>query len=1154
MTRTTLLALTKPLVSLFATLTVVAVLNFSAHGAEPTRKGLDYFEAKIRPMLVTHCYQCHSAGAAAKKNLKAELYLDTREGALKGGESGPAVVPGKPAESLLLKALKHDGFEMPPKGKLPDELITHFEKWITMGAPDPREGSNGPVTSGVDIAAGKKHWAFQPLKEVAVPQAKDTAWVRNSIDQFIRSRQEAAGVLPNQSADPLTLVRRAYFDLTGLPPTPAQIDEFLKLAKQDLNAAYGKLVDQLLSSERFGERWARHWLDLVRFAESNGYAFDKDRGNAFRYRDFVIRAINEDMPYNEFVRWQVAGDLLANPNPQTAAEAADAIEKLAATGFLVAGPFTTQQTQKERERSRYEQLDDVINTLGTSMLGLTIGCCRCHNHKYDPLPQYDYYRFASCFAEVGFSDTGINMQPAEFKKTKAAFDAVHNPLVATLTKFEKEELPGRFDQWFNNRPADQPSVPGTLKLENWRHVGPFSAADQTAAYNEKFPPEEKVDLAATYLDGKLKWVEKPGWVDGTVHNTLTGDNSANYLFRIVESPEQQQLALSLGSDDAIKVWVNGKEVLGKNVGGAATADQYSANVTFNKGKNEVLLKIVNGGGPSGFYFSTGAAGTPIALPAMSDWQQVGPFAAKDLNVAFNTAFAPESGVNLTKTYEGDKLKWTAQPQWKDDVAHNDKLQGTNCANYLYRTIDAEQPTDVALSLGSDDAIKVWLNGNEVLAKKVTRNNAAANQEKLNIKVPAGRSELLIKIVNGAKTSGYYFGATAVLPPKDVVAFLKLDPAKLNAGQKQKIVNWFKGFDGDWIKYSKQVTASKTKEPKPQMTTAYAAKTRGSSYQFGGDTFKVYHLRRGNADNKTEEAKPGVLQVLVSTEQKTTKWFAESEEKKTPPRVALADWLSDTNDGAGHLLARVIVNRVWSHHFGRGLVATPSDFGTRGDRPSHPDLLDWLAQELIRNNWKLKPIHKLIMNSSTYMQANGNSETGLQKDPDNLLIWRRNSRRLEAEAIRDSLIAISGELDTTLYGKGTLDQNTKRRSVYFTVKRSQLIPLLQLFGAPDTMQGIASRQESTVAPQALAMMNSAFVRGIATKLAQRVKPNAETTIEQAIDDAYRAAFSRPARDEEITRLVEFVKQQTERRGAGGEALALRDACHLLLCANEFLYVD
>ncbi|MFT7643543.1 MAG: hypothetical protein ACI9G1_005309, partial [Pirellulaceae bacterium] len=176
MTQTTLLALTKPLVSLFATLTVVAVLNFSAHGAEPTRKGLDYFEAKIRPMLVTHCYQCHSAGAAAKKNLKAELYLDTREGALKGGESGPAVVPGKPAESLLLKALKHDGFEMPPKGKLPDELITHFEKWITMGAPDPREGSNGPVTSGVDIAAGKKHWAFQPLKEVAVPQAKDTAW------------------------------------------------------------------------------------------------------------------------------------------------------------------------------------------------------------------------------------------------------------------------------------------------------------------------------------------------------------------------------------------------------------------------------------------------------------------------------------------------------------------------------------------------------------------------------------------------------------------------------------------------------------------------------------------------------------------------------------------------------------------------------------------------------------------------------------------------------------------------------------------------------------------------------------------------------------------------------------------------------------------
>ncbi|MFT7639982.1 MAG: hypothetical protein ACI9G1_001720, partial [Pirellulaceae bacterium] len=819
MKRTALSLLIMPLAALLSG----ALIFASASAAEPTRQGLDYFEAKIRPMLVTHCYECHSAGAAAKKKLKAELFLDTRDGVLKGGESGPAVVPGKPAESLLIHALKHDDLKMPPKGKLPDELIAHFEKWVEMGAPDPREGSNGPVTSGVDIAAGKKHWSFQPLTEPIVPTAKDNAWVRTPIDQFIRARQEAAAVQPNQVADALTLVRRVYFDLTGLPPTPAQIDQFLAAAKLDLNSAYGELTNQLLSSERFGERWARHWLDLVRFAESNGYAFDQDRANAYRYRDFVIRAINEDMPYDEFVRWQIAGDLLANSNPQSPAEAADAIEKIAATGFLVAGPFTTQQTQKERERSRYEQLDDVINTLGTSLLGLTVGCCRCHNHKYDPLPQYDYYRFASCFAEVGFSDTGINMQPQEFKAAKDAYDIVHSPLVADVATFEKEQLPGRLNDWLSKRPLEEPAAPGQLKLENWRHVGPFPAADANTAFNEKFPPEVKIDLAANYLDGKLKWVEKPEWVDATVHNTLTGDNSANYLYRVVESPEQQQLALSLGCDDAIKVWVNGKEVLSQNVAGAAGADQHSANATFKKGKNEVLLKIVNGSGPSGFYFSTGAASTPVVIPELSDWQHIGPFAAKDLNIAFDTAFGPEAGVDLAQTYEEGKLKWTAQPEWKDGQAHNDKLQGTNCANYLSRTIDAEQPTELALSLGSDDAIKVWFNGVEILAKKVTRNNAAADQEKIKIKVPIGRSELLVKIVNGDSTSGYYFQVSAVLPPKDVVGFLKIEPAKLNDGQKTKISDWFKTFDRDWVNLNKKVVDHQVSEPKPQMTIAYAAK-------------------------------------------------------------------------------------------------------------------------------------------------------------------------------------------------------------------------------------------------------------------------------------------------------------------------------------------
>jgi hypothetical protein len=380
--------------------------TFRVESAEPDRKGLDFFEAKIRPMLVTHCYECHSVGAAAKKNLKGALLLDSRDGSRKGGESGPAVVPGKPDESLLISALTHDSFKMPPKGKLPDELIAHFIKWIEMGAPDPRDGIAVVAASEVDLEAGRKHWAFQPLTQPSPPEVKDVNWGRTPADRFILARLEAAGVTPNGTGDSRTLIRRAYFDLIGLPPEPEAVAKFVVEFEHDPTVAYGRLIDELLASEHYGERWARHWLDITRFAESNGYAFDGDRPNAWHYRDFVIQALNSDMPYDEFVRLQIAGDLLTNINVQTTEEAKIAVNTTAATGFLVAGPYTTQQTQKERERSRYEQLDDIVSTLGTSLLGLTVGCSRCHSHKFDPLPQFDYYRLTSCFADVGFSDTG----------------------------------------------------------------------------------------------------------------------------------------------------------------------------------------------------------------------------------------------------------------------------------------------------------------------------------------------------------------------------------------------------------------------------------------------------------------------------------------------------------------------------------------------------------------------------------------------------------------------------------------------------------------------------------------------------------------------------------------------------------------------------
>ncbi|MDE0735716.1 MAG: DUF1549 and DUF1553 domain-containing protein, partial [Pirellulaceae bacterium] len=797
---------------------------------------------------------------------------------------------------------------------------------------------------------------------------------------------ESQGLVANSQASRATVIRRAYFDLWGLPPEPAVAKAFVE---DPSDAAYEQLVDRLLASPHYGERWARHWLDLSRFAESNGYAFDKDRPGAYHFRDFVIKALNLDMPYDRFVQLQIAGDQI---------DPADYMAQ-AATGFLAAGPFTSQQTQKERERSRYEQLDDVVGTIGTAMLGITVGCARCHDHKYDPLPTNDYYRFTACFAETGFQDYDHDADPAGTKAAREKFDAAHKPLVEARVKFEKEQLPGRLVQWTQ----DNKEVPQLQTLGTWHSIGPFAAADFKKAYSEAFAPEKEIDLKKVY--GELKWLPQPGWKDGQIHNTLTGTNSANYLHRTIEAPQKGPLEISLGRDDAIKVWLNGKSVLAKEVMGGVAADQDKVTLQLKAGRNDLLVKIVNAGGPSGFYFST-----KVSIPA------------------------------------------------------------------------------------------------------------------------------------------------------NIQAILDLAADKRNDKQRQDLLKWFSPRDPDWAKLNQAEQEHLKQQPKPNIMKVFAARKNGVTYNFGADTRKVYFLARGNSNTKLGLAPAGFLQVLSASGSELERWLTagstEESPVRQPPRVALSHWLTDHEQGAGQLLARVIVNRLWQHHLGRGLVATPSNFGSQGAAPTHPELLDYLATELIRGGWKLKPIHKLIMMSAVYRQAGQTNGVAVKKDPNNQLWWRRGAMRLEAEVIRDTLLAVSGSLDKTMFGKGSLDQTSPRRSIYLTVKRSNLIPLLQLFDAPDSIQGIGDRDVTTVPPQALAMMNSPVIRQLAEKFSKRLQAGPEITPENQVGEAYQLALSRQPTESEMEQMVEFIKSQASSYGATDAAMqrALADFCQLVLCLNEFMFVD
>ena len=902
-----------------------------------------------------------------------------------------------------------------------------------------REGARRPAARDRAVVSSedRKWWSFQPLAKVDPPPLEQNSRVMNPVDRFIMAKARAKGLQLAPRADPRTLLRRVHLDLTGLPPSPEEIDRFLSDRSVD---AWPRVLERLLASPHYGERWARHWLDVARFAESSGFEHDYDREGAFHYRDFVIKALNMDLPFDQFVRWQIAGDEFDPDNALV----------LSATGFLGAGVFPTQITANEVERTRYDALDDMLATTGSAFLGLTIGCARCHDHKYDPIPNRDYYRLLSSFTTTVRSVIDLDLDPEKTRRQQEKWEAERLPLAQAISRQEKLLKP-RFDLWLAGE----------------------STRDASTAIWSVLEPTDLISKAGA----KFKALD-----DGSLLAEGKNGDDDDYTFTA---------PITLRRITALRLDALAHASLPK--GGPGRADN------GNIGLSRIWIFAV----PSG-----GGATTEVKIAtAQADFEQ------NQANLAISGAL---DDVRTTG--------WAIDPQVGKDHA----------AVFTFA-----KPLE-------------FTNGGRLTVKL---------EFHLNTKHNLGRTRLAVTGAGQPTLQG------EVMPPA-IAGLLERARAsgpltQLTETNRTTIFNWWKRGDAGWRERTAVVDEHARKKPDGRTKVLVCAEGYPAlrMHTQGADFFnESYFLKRGNSDLKDGVASQGFLQVLMPTAgtEKRWAWTPPAGAKYSGRRRSLANWLTDVDQGAGALLARVAVNRVWQHHFGQGIVATPSDFGRTGTAPTHPELLDWLARELVRSGWRLSHIHQLLLTSATYQQATTPDRAKEKIDPDNQLFVRRLPRRLEGEAVRDSLLAVSGALDPSLFGRGTKDENSRRRSIYFTIKRSQLIGSMVAFDQPEPLVSQGFRATTTVAPQALLLMNGPQVRAWAKAFAARLEKETKDANDPAalVHRGYLVALGRPPTPDEARDGSTFLNEQQRSYDAEGQkdsrVLALADFCQVLFGLNEFAY--
>lgn len=899
------------------------------------------FVRDVQPILRAHCYSCHGADEQ-----QSGLRLDVKSAALRGGELyGASIIPGEPSQSPLIQFISRDDAElqMPPEGdRLSATQIATLREWIGSGAVWP---------AGADEAKPEEkrdHWSFQPVPPRKLPEIDDNSWVRNNIDRFVLNRLSQEGMRPAPAAERVTWLRRVSLDLLGLPPSPEQAQAFVDDPRND---AFERIVDRMLQSPRYGERWAQHWLDVVRYADTHGFEVNTERPNAWPYRDYVIQSFNDDTSYDHFIREQIAGDAFGQD---------------AATGFLVtASVLLPGQIGKDGPSirlARQDALDEILVNIGQTFLGLSIGCARCHNHKFDPISQRDYYAMQSFVAGVEYADREVRHPEAAARRADAERMRIE------LAEVQRQL--GRFVPLANSG-VQRPAVNARLNTDRFPPVKARRVRFTINATNRLEPCIDELEILDT---------------EGT--NVASGSRGTTV---------------------------------------ASSGDKTAAN------RHE--LRFIHDGrfGNSRSWMSNevGKGWVVFELPEESTIERV---------------------------------VWGRDREGK----HADRLA-------------------VDYRIEVSDAADIW----QTVADSNDRADFDASQ---------------------SQPSSY---STDGLSPVE-----KQAAAALLAAQERLVARIAEATRVDLV---------------------FAGKFRKPDV--------IHSLRRGDPEQPQEEVQPTVVEALG-----TLKLSQDTPEQQR--RMALADWIANPKNP---LTARVMVNRIWQGHFGTGLVDTPNDFGRNGALPTHPDLLDWLAAEFMHSAWSTKHMHRLIVLSATYRQSAQHSDRAAARDADVRLLWRFPTRRLEGEAIRDSILAVSGQLNLEMGGAGfnlfdkrggltgfqpieSFQADGLRRMIYAHKVRRERDAVFGAFDCPDAGQSTGRRRESTTPIQALNLFNSRFVADQSEAFAARVRSEVGDDRRQQIRRAYQLALSRPPGPDELSDAEPIVSDH-----------GLATLCRVLVNSNEFVFI-